>query len=233
MFWGSRQTNWAAQKKNLQHPAQQNGTLSITGAGKAKQERKAQHDYKKVAKANGIRRGAASKRNYSTVNIPHLRDLHWGWALLGVSAVGHFRGDSGVGHSRETLEESLGWALQGVFGVRESLGVDRARRRVEFKIEQPHTEGGEIYPHSRNPDKGADTQHPAQVLSYETKHTTRFHLVLRSPWPAFRMLDLLARLIPETLGTALRSIAAATCETGLVQLSGIVQCSAPLSVSCS
>ncbi|CAE7371126.1 shoc2 [Symbiodinium microadriaticum] len=41
------------------------------------------------------------------------------------------------------------------------------------------------------------------VLSYETKHNTRFHLVLRSPWPAFRMLDLLARLIPETPGHAL------------------------------
>eukprot|EP00439_Symbiodinium_sp_Y106_P047029 s1589_g6.t1 len=41
------------------------------------------------------------------------------------------------------------------------------------------------------------------VLSYETKHNTRFHLVLRSPWPAFRMLDLLARLMPEKGSTRL------------------------------
>ncbi|CAE7563678.1 shoc2 [Symbiodinium pilosum] len=41
------------------------------------------------------------------------------------------------------------------------------------------------------------------VLSYETKHNTRFHLVLRSPWPAFQMVDLLARLVPENGSTRL------------------------------
>jgi len=35
------------------------------------------------------------------------------------------------------------------------------------------------------------------------KHETRLHMVLRSPWPAFRMLDLLARLIPENSSTRL------------------------------
>lgn len=37
-----------------------------------------------------------------------------------------------------------------------------------------------------------------QVLSLKAE--TRLHLVLRSPWPAFRMLDLLARLIPQSFG---------------------------------
>ncbi|CAJ1366952.1 unnamed protein product [Effrenium voratum] len=36
-----------------------------------------------------------------------------------------------------------------------------------------------------------------------TKHETRLHLVLRSPWPAFRVLDLLTRLVPERLGFGL------------------------------
>eukprot|EP00913_Durusdinium_trenchii_P035453 g33179.t1 len=35
------------------------------------------------------------------------------------------------------------------------------------------------------------------------KHETRLHLVLRSPWPAFRLLDILARLIPENSSTRL------------------------------
>eukprot|EP00438_Fugacium_kawagutii_P023305 Skav226242 [mRNA] locus=scaffold1218:522540:537094:- [translate_table: standard] len=38
-----------------------------------------------------------------------------------------------------------------------------------------------------------------EVLSLKAE--TRLHLVLRSPWPAFRMLDLLARLIPQSFGS--------------------------------
>eukprot|EP00435_Cladocopium_sp_Y103_P065124 s58_g27.t1 len=40
----------------------------------------------------------------------------------------------------------------------------------------------------------------SQMTVLSLKHETRLHLVLRSPWPAFRMLDLLARLIPQSLG---------------------------------
>ena len=126
----------------------------------------------------GIRR-EPKPPNYFTSNIPTLRGLGtsgslWGWALQGVSGVGHSREVSGVGHFRSLW----GWALQGVSGLGisgslgnpgvsgfahsrrlgtpgslwgwgwalqlESLGEEfRARRRVEFKIEQPHTEGGE------------------------------------------------------------------------------------------
>ena len=81
--------------------------------------------------------------------------------LQGVSEVA-LQGDSGVGHSRETLDrslwvghsmESLGWALQGDSGVghsRESLGVDRARRRVPGE-EKSSGRGEELSLKSNNP----------------------------------------------------------------------------------
>jgi len=37
-----------------------------------------------------------------------------------------------------------------------------------------------------------------QMTPRGSNYVTRFHLVLRSPWPALRMLDLLVRLYPET-----------------------------------
>eukprot|EP00930_Biecheleria_cincta_P034342 TRINITY_DN23749_c0_g1_i1.p1 TRINITY_DN23749_c0_g1~~TRINITY_DN23749_c0_g1_i1.p1 ORF type:complete len:939 (-),score=143.10 TRINITY_DN23749_c0_g1_i1:278-3067(-) len=40
-----------------------------------------------------------------------------------------------------------------------------------------------------------------QMTDRSKKHSTRFHLVLRSPWPAFRLLDLLVRLFPENGST--------------------------------
>lgn len=43
----------------------------------------------------------------------------------------------------------------------------------------------------------------SQMTVLSLKHETRLHLVLRSPWPAFRMLDLLARLIPQNTSTRL------------------------------
>ena len=53
---------------------------------------------------------------------------HWGWARQGNSEVGHLR-SLWVGHSRKTPGHS-GGSHSGFGHSRESLGVDRARRRV-------------------------------------------------------------------------------------------------------
>ena len=59
----------------------------------------------------------------------------WGCALQGHSGAGHSKdtlrlGTPGVGHSRDTLK----FQDSGVGQFRDERGVDRARRRVEFKV---------------------------------------------------------------------------------------------------
>ena len=85
-----------------------------------------------------------------------LLEILWGWA--GHSGVGHSRdtltpehswgsrllwvGHSGVGHSRDTLglgRDTLGLGTPGM--SRDERGVDPARRRVDVRIYQPHTQG--------------------------------------------------------------------------------------------
>ena len=68
------------------------------------------------------------------------------------------------------------------------------KKKKKQKKHQPHFWSG-LWP-AQTP-RGC-SNFSGEVLSL--KHETRLHLVLRSPWPAFRLLDLLARLIPEWLG---------------------------------
>ena len=87
----------------------------------------------------------SEKQKSFTSNIPTFRESLglgtpgslWGWAFQGVSAVGHFRESLGALHGLQGL---WGWALL-VF-----LSRVPGEGRVEFKIQQPHTEGGEKHP---------------------------------------------------------------------------------------